>query len=34
MEMKDGKPTIYCKTRKEWRKWLSYRRSGIFWVDW
>ncbi|WP_067151468.1 YdeI/OmpD-associated family protein [Pseudotamlana agarivorans] len=23
MEMKDGKPAIYCKTRKEWRKWLN-----------
>ena len=23
MEMKDGKPAIYFKTRKEWRTWLS-----------
>ncbi|MEQ8477770.1 hypothetical protein [Fulvivirga sp.] len=23
MEMKDGKPAIYCKTRHEWRNWLS-----------
>jgi len=22
MEMKDGKPAVYFKTRKEWRKWL------------
>ena len=23
MEMKDGKPAVYFKTRKEWRKWLN-----------
>ena len=23
MEMKDGKPAVYFKTRTEWRKWLT-----------
>jgi len=23
MEIKDGKPAVYAKTRKEWRKWLQ-----------
>ncbi|WP_428742043.1 YdeI/OmpD-associated family protein [Tenacibaculum sp.] len=23
MEMKDGKPAVYFKTRKEWRNWLE-----------
>lgn len=23
MEMKDGKPAVYFKTRKEWRNWLN-----------
>src|SRR3546814_4398239 len=23
MEIKDGKPAVYFKTRKEWRKWLD-----------